>query len=123
MARSFISRKTLIEFREYMTGWVLREIQAEFSAAGIAASKITTVDVKSGARRLEVELHYASIDLTKEQDAARLVTVFENVISNAERAYPERARDLVAWIETLLGSKSYQTGDSACRGRGNAGGG
>lgn len=55
MKRSLISRKTLIEFREYMTGWVLREIDDEFSAAGIPLAESTSVAVKSGARRLQAE--------------------------------------------------------------------
>jgi Abortive infection C-terminus len=99
LVRPLISRKTLIEFREYMTGWVLRQIDDEFSAAGIPAASSTNVDVRSGARRLQVELYYASLDLTKPADAARLALVFENVISLGTRAYPERAAELIAWIE------------------------
>ena len=56
MPRPLISRKTLIEFREYMTGWVLREIDDEFSAAAIPLAQSTRVEVKSGARRHQVEL-------------------------------------------------------------------
>ena len=97
--RPLISRKTLIEFREYMTGWVLREIDDEFSAAGIPMAQTTSVEVKSGARRHQVELYYASLDLNKPEDANKLATVFENVISAASRLSPERAQDLIGWVE------------------------
>lgn len=99
MARPLISRKTLIEFREYLVGWKLQEIDDEFSAAGIPLAATTTVEVKSGERRLRIELYYASLDLADPRDATRLATVFENVISTTTRAYPERAPDLIAWIE------------------------
>ena len=98
MARPLISRKTLIEFREYITAWVLREIDDEFSAAGIPLAQSTNVEVKSGARRHQVELYYASLDLAKPSDTAKLLSVFENVVSVATRVYPDKARDLIAWI-------------------------
>jgi len=99
MARVLVSRKTLNEFREYMVSWVLREIDDEFSAAGIPLAKNTTVNVRSGVRRLQVELYYASLDLTKPEDAAKLASVFENVLSNAGQVSSERMSDLLSWLE------------------------
>jgi hypothetical protein len=106
--RPLISRKTLTGFREYMTGWMLREIDDEFCAAGIPLANETRVKVGSGARRYQVELYYASLDLTEPADARRLATVFENVIAAASRVAPERAADLVAWIEK--DGYSYEAG-------------
>jgi hypothetical protein len=99
MLRPLISRKTLIEFREYMTGWVLREIDDEFSAAGIPLAETTNVEVKSGARRYQIELYYASLDLTKPDDTAKLLGVFENVLATTTHSDGQPARGLVSWLE------------------------
>jgi hypothetical protein len=93
-----ISRKTLNEFREWMVGWILRQIDDEFSAAGITLAPTTRVIV-SGERRNRIELYYASLDLTKPADAGKLIVVFENVILTATQAQPQTAHKLITWTE------------------------
>jgi hypothetical protein len=88
----------MTEFREYMVGWVLREIDDEFTSAGITASQTTNVPVKSGARRLQIELYYASLDVAKPDDARKLLNVFENILVMAYKNYPGTAEELEGWL-------------------------
>lgn len=99
MPRPLISRKTLIEFPEYITGWVLREIDDEFSTAGIPLAESTNVEVKSGARRCQIELYYASLDLTTPDDTAKLLGVFENVLATTRHSDAQHSRGLVSWLK------------------------
>jgi len=87
VARPLISRRTLTEFRDRMTGWVLREIDGVFAAAGIPLAASTDVDVKLGARCFRVELYYASLDLTTAKDVGKLLQVFESVLANTRRDF------------------------------------
>ena len=94
MPRSLISRKTLTEFRDRMTGWVLREIDGVFAAAGIRRAARADVDAKGGARRVQVELYYASLDLTRAADVKKLLKVFESVLASTRRDFTSALHSL-----------------------------
>jgi hypothetical protein len=81
-----------------MVGCVLRKIDDEFSAAGITLAPTSSV-VVHGQRRSQIELYYASLDLTKPTDAEKLLAVFENIILSATTATQSGSADLIAWIE------------------------
>uniref|UniRef100_E6Q7N4 Abortive infection protein-like C-terminal domain-containing protein n=1 Tax=mine drainage metagenome TaxID=410659 RepID=E6Q7N4_9ZZZZ len=97
MPRALIGRKTLNEFREFLVGWTLREIDDEFSAANVIRST-PTVTV-TGERRSRVEEYYGSLNLTDPNDARRLLEVFENILVQAYQARDESANDLVHWLQ------------------------
>jgi Abortive infection C-terminus len=86
-ARPLIRRETLTEFRDRMTGWVLREIDTVFAAAEIPLAASTDVDAKVGARRSQVERYYASLDLTTAEDVRKLLQVFESVLASTRRDF------------------------------------
>ena len=96
MPRALIGRKTLNEFREFLVGWTLREIDDEFSAAAVTRS--TPRVAVTGERRSRVEEYYASLNLTDQNDARRLLDVFENILIQAYQAGGEIASDLVGWL-------------------------
>jgi hypothetical protein len=100
-----------------MTSWVLREIDDEFTAAGISLASSTKVEVRSGARRYQVELYYASLDLTRVDDAAKLLGVFENVLATTSRSDGQPARGLLLWLEkdgyVYEGGRLHRRGPSA----------
>ena len=87
MTAELISKRTRNEFREFLVNWVLREIESEFDAAGIACDRKYQPPV-GGARRSFVEQHYHTLDFTNPKDARRLVTAYENILAKAEQDLP-----------------------------------
>ena len=80
--RDLISRKTRIEFREFLVGWTIREISDEFDAADIRRDANFVPDV-SGARRSLVEQFYHTLNFTSPVDVGKLVQAFENILNSA----------------------------------------
>lgn len=81
--RELISKKTRTEFREFLVGWTLREIENEFSAAGLVPDRSFSPQL-GGQRREFVEQYYHGIDFTDPNGADKLVRVFEAVIAHCE---------------------------------------
>ncbi|MCC7420979.1 MAG: abortive infection family protein [Planctomycetaceae bacterium] len=96
MSRELISKKTRNEFREYLVGWTLATIANEFDAADISCDLAYDPPV-SGQRRSLVEQYYHSLDLTKPDDARKLLNAFENVLisigNTANFYYSEEQRN------------------------------
>jgi hypothetical protein len=65
MPIEIVSKKTRYEFREFLVGWTLRQIEMEFDAADIPCHSGEGLRLPDGARRSLVERYYASIDLTR----------------------------------------------------------
>jgi len=78
-----ISKKTRVEFREYFVGTSLREIEMAFDAADVPIDETYDPNV-SGQRRTLVEQYYHSIDWSKWADVRKVLTVYENVLSELE---------------------------------------
>lgn len=83
MARDLISKKTRNEFREYFSGIILREIEMEFDAADVPRDETYNPPI-SGQRRSLVEQYYHAVDWTKWRDVRKILTVYENVLSQLE---------------------------------------
>lgn len=103
MEKELISKKTRGEFREYFVDTTLREIQMEFDAADVPFDANYNPPT-SGARRSLVEQYYHAVDWTKWKDVRKILTVYENVLSNLE-GFSEnewankKFRSLRNWIE------------------------
>jgi hypothetical protein len=82
MGQELISKKTRYEFREFLVGWVLREIEGAFDAADIECKSDHTPGT-SGSRRSLVEQYYASLDFTNQRDVAKLLRAYEYVLNDA----------------------------------------
>jgi hypothetical protein len=80
--KDLISRKTRIEFREFLVGWTIREISDEFDAADVRRDTSFVPDV-SGARRSLVEQYYHTLNFTSPVDVGKLVQAFENILVSA----------------------------------------
>jgi hypothetical protein len=96
-----------------MTGWVLREINDVFAAAGIPLGASADADVKIGARRFQIELYYASLDLTTAGDVRKLLQVFESVLASTRRDFTPALH----WLER----DGYVYRDGRIRKRGPSG--
>ncbi len=109
MSRELISKKTRYEFQEHFVGKVLREIEAEFDAAGVPfdAQHVPRV---SGARRSLVQQYYHAVDWTRWDDVRKILVLYQNVLAELEEGsqatsgwdtqYAKRAFDsLKKWIE------------------------
>jgi hypothetical protein len=117
MAHELISKKTRVEFREFMTGWVLREIDDAFTAAGVECR--TDFDPPlGGQRRSLVEQYYFSLNFSQPGDVRKLLDVYEYVLNEefAPRADPitgkprapsNRVTQLIYW----LGRDGYEYTD------------
>lgn len=81
MSRDLISKATRNEFREVLTGYVLREIDMFFDAGGLTPRRDYDPQV-GGQRRSLVECYYANIDFTSVADIKKLLAVYEEVIEN-----------------------------------------
>jgi hypothetical protein len=97
VSRELISKKTRNEFREYLTGWVVRQIEMEFDAAGIACHQDYSPNL-SGVRRSLVEQYYATLDFTNWTSVSKLLSVYENVLDSASQANPRAFTDLCKWL-------------------------
>jgi len=81
--QEFISKKTRTEFREFLVGWTLREIENEFSAAGLEPDR--SYDPRLGGQRREfVEQYYHALDFTNPGDVERLLRVYEAILADCE---------------------------------------
>jgi hypothetical protein len=98
MAQEIIAKKTRYEFREFLVGWTLREIEMEFDAADISCHSADGLRLPTGARRSLVEQYYASLDFTRPADAKKLLTVYENVLAKTETQWPDIADRLARWL-------------------------
>ncbi len=83
MPRDLISKKTRIEFREYLVGWTLREIRDEFDIGGLEPDTSYEPDVP-GQRRGLVEQYYAAIDFANPDVVDRLLQVYEAILVTAQ---------------------------------------
>lgn len=81
--RDLVSRKTRNEFREFLVGWTLREIENEFSAAGLEPDR--NHDPQLGGQRREfVEQYYHAVDFTDPADVGRVLNVYEAILGHCE---------------------------------------
>jgi hypothetical protein len=106
MTRDLISKRARNEFREFLVGWTLREIEAEFEAADIECDRNHEPDVP-GQRRSCVEQYYHTLDFTKPADARRLLAAYAGIIERAERNLPtghgrQEAERAIASLEACL---------------------
>jgi len=81
-----ISKKTRVEFREYFVSTSLSIIRDAFEVADVAWSDVPIPGV-GGERRTLVEQYYRSIDWSNPVDVAKILHVYENVLTGlAHRA-------------------------------------
>jgi len=79
MTRELISKATRNEFREVFAGFILRDIDMIFEAAGLRPKSDHQPGV-SGQRRGLVEQYYANIDFTIPAHVTRLLTAYEELL-------------------------------------------
>lgn len=88
MSQDIISKKTRNEFREYFVGTTLREIEAEFDNADVDIDESHRPNC-SGQRRELVEKYYHSIDWKDWRDVRKILTVYENVLTDLENRFDQ----------------------------------
>lgn len=111
MTAELISKRIRNEFREFLVGWTLREIETEFASAHIDCDRNFEPQV-SGQRRSFVEQHYRTLDLTKTVDARRLLDFFSNILERAERnlltgSGREQAERSIAQLKSCLARDGF----------------
>lgn len=87
MTRELVSKRTRNEFREFLVGWTLREIEIEFKGANIECDRNFESEV-SGQRRSFVEQYYRTLDFTKPADVKRLLAAYQSIIERAAGNLP-----------------------------------
>jgi hypothetical protein len=80
MANSLLNKKVLYEFENIFAGWTLREISAEFDVADLQPDT-AFIPAIAGQRRTLVQQYYHRLDLSNPKDVAKLLNVFENVLT------------------------------------------
>lgn len=84
MSRDLISKATRNEFREFLVGYTLHEIEMTFDAGNLSPRAGYDPQV-GGQRRGLVECYYANIDFTSVSDIKKLLAVYEEVIENLKQ--------------------------------------
>lgn len=101
MSRELISKATRNEFREILTGYVLREIGMFFEAGGITPRRGYDPQV-GGQRRSLVECYYANLDFSSAVDVKKLLTVYEEVIENLQQVAERNPESQNVTMNALL---------------------
>ena len=102
MSKELISKATRNEFREVLTGYVLREIDMLFEAGGLTPLE-GFQPVVGGQQRGLVETYYANIDFTSVADIRKLLITYEEIMEGLQRAQDTAPNDtLQATIKSLL---------------------
>jgi abortive infection Abi-like protein len=102
MSRELISKATRNEFREVLTGYVLREIDMLFEAGGLTPLEGFQPAV-SGQRRGLVETYYANIDFSSVADIRKLLITYEEIMEGLQRGQETAPNDtLQATIKSLV---------------------
>lgn len=102
MSKELISKATRNEFREVLTGYVLREIDMLFEAGGLTPLEGFQPAV-GGQRRGLVETYYANIDFSSAADIRKLLMTYKEVMEGLKRSYDASPNDtLQATIKSLL---------------------
>lgn len=84
MSRDLISKATRNEFREFLVGYTIHEIEMTFDAGNLSPRAGYDPQV-GGQRRGLVECYYANIDFTSVSDIKKLLAVYEEVIENLKQ--------------------------------------
>lgn len=123
--RDRISKKTRAEFREFLVGSTLREIEDEFSAAGLEPDRDFAPQIR-GQRRELVEQYYHAINFADSEQVDRVLRVYEAILANTEAhlANPGAYIDSVALkreFDKLVGCllrDGYEYADGSLRPKG-----
>ena len=94
MPSDLISKKTRYEFREFLVGWTLREIEIEFDAADVECDK-DFIPSCTGQRRSLVEQYYYTVDWTSAGDVRKVLSAYEDILNSAS---DEDAANLSKWL-------------------------
>lgn len=80
--RELISKKTRLELGEYLSGFVLREIEQECEAVDMVPDRLHDPQC-SGQRRSLARQYLHGLDYTKEADARKFLALCENLLNAA----------------------------------------
>ena len=83
MPPDLLSKRTRLEFRDFLSSWTLRQIEKEFDSAEIARDREFRPSV-SGERRALVEQYYHSLDFSSPSDMRKLVAAYESILYKAK---------------------------------------
>lgn len=82
METEIISKRTRNEFREFLVGWTLREIEMEFEGADISCDRQFSPQI-GGQRREFVEQHYHTLDFANPKHLRKILCFYGNVLNKA----------------------------------------
>ncbi len=85
MTGDLVSKKTRIEFREFLVGFILHEIENEFDAADVHCN-LDHQPQLSGQRRTLVEQYYSTVDWTNWADVKKVIQAYEGILNKAIQA-------------------------------------
>lgn len=85
MSKDLVSKATRNEFREVLTGYVLREIDMLFEAGGLTPLEGYQPTVGKQRRGL-VETYYANMDFSSVADIRKLLITYEEIMEGLQRA-------------------------------------
>jgi len=99
MPRAQLTKRTLIEFREWLVGWTLRTIADLFEGHGFRQGFVPPDELPGGQRRDLVECYYAGIDLKDREQLLRLLAVFGDILFDVPDSLQEGKGKLIRLLE------------------------
>lgn len=97
--RAELTKRTLIEFREWLVGWTLRTITDLFEGYGFMQGFVPPEELPGGQRRDLVECYYADIDLKDREQVRRLLAVFDDILFEIPDTSQEGRSKLIRLLE------------------------
>jgi len=99
MKRELISRITRKEFREWLVGSTLREIDDLFTSYGFEHFALPPEELPGGQRRSSVECFYASVDWTDPEHISRVLRIYEDILFQAQDRTSPHYLQLLRYLE------------------------
>lgn len=99
MSKELISKKTRLEFREWLVGWTLRTITDLFDGHDIELVPLPEEELPSGQRRSLVECYYASVDWTDASHVRRVLYAYEDILLEMSDEHTQQKAKLIKCLE------------------------
>ena len=99
MKRDLISRVTRTHFREWLVGSTLREIDDLFSGYGFEKAFIPQEFLPRGERRSAVEYFYESVDWSSQENVARMLRIYEDILFKIEDRSLPHVQEMLRYLE------------------------
>lgn len=99
MRKELISKRTRLEFREWLVSWTLRTIEDLFEGHNIGHVPLPVEELPGGQRCSLVECYYASVDWTNADHVRRVLDAYEDILLEIPDECSQQKEKLIKYLE------------------------